>query len=388
MSNNMSISLLLRSSIENNPRSIVMTVVLGVVYFFYRYGGVRLLLLFLMKRGMNPIDTDLGQVIPEHDTLSYEQLDGHSAVTKIQAALVGIISAGDEDDDPTNTNTNSRPTITYRQGDLGTAASTHALIKVLQDESNSVRYDYLIVTAAVLTAPKFRNPTPLNEDGIEICFAIGVVGRFLLYRNATTFMNMKQQPPKTTTGTKSSSSHSSPMILNVCAAGDGKGGFDRTLVRTLATPIHFLNDVNYAVGNELMLRKLVSVNEQANNAVDDGSKFGIPITTTHPGFIATELLHDQGWWVDTLVPLLCHFIGMSAREAGRREVSKLCAIAIAAAGTKNQTQKPPKLLAMVDNYGMGRAMNDEMKQNFTDHSDWLWTLLLTIEAGESIENVL
>ena len=158
--------------------------------------------------------------------------------------------------------------IQYLQGDLGSAASTQVLIARLQQqqqESQSQsqheheheherkqRYDYVIATAAVLTAPPYRNPVPLNHDGIEKCFGIGVVGRFLLYRQAHTFMT------KTTLKSQSQSPlYSSPLIWNVCAAGDGKVGFDRTLVRALATPIHFHNDANYAIGNELMLRQFL-----------------------------------------------------------------------------------------------------------------------------------
>jgi len=368
--NSLSISFL-RSSVENNL-SIVVTVVLGSAYLFYMYGA-RPMLLSLMKLGMNPIDPYLGQVIPEHETLSYDQLHalgvlkGKSvlivggtrgigygtalAVAKAGASVVTIVGRNDkngllavakirseigiEDDDP-----KSIPNITYRKGDVGTAASTKKLVKALQDDS--VRYDYLIVTAAVLTAPKFRNPSPLNEDGIEKCFAIGVVGRFLLYRNATTFMNQSKN-----TDDDKSASLRSPMILNVCAAGDGKGGFDRTLVRKLAEPTHFLNDANYAVGNELMLRKLLSV-EQANAA--DGSRFRIPIVSTHPGFIETDLLNDQGFLVDTLVPFLCHFIGTGELESGRREVSKLCAIASGTNQKQNADVRKSKL-AMVDNFG-------------------------------------
>merc|ERR1719270_3131051 len=128
----------------------------------------------------------------------------------------------------------------------------------------------------------------------------------------------------------------SPMILNVCAAGDGKSDFDRTLVRKLAEPIHFLNDANYAVGNELMLRKLVA--EDRGNS--DGTRFHIPILTTHPGFVHTDILKDQGFLVDIMVPFLCHFVGTSELEAGRREVSKICAM------VKKQDRK---MLSLVDN---------------------------------------
>ena len=273
--------------------------------------------------------------------------------------------------------------IEYLQGDLGSAASTQVLIARLQQpqQEHKQRYDYLIVTAAVLTAPPYRNPVPLNHDGIEKCFGIGVVGRFLLYRQAHTFMTSTSTKTNTTTTLNSQSQsplYSSPLIWNVCAAGDGKAGFDRTLVRALATPIHFHNDANYAIGNELMLRQFV-LHPEPNTASSS-----IPIITSHPGFIATELLHDQGWLVALLVPILCHFIGTDVYESGRRELAKLCAISQTLA-TVPSPPLPLRGLTMVDHYGIGRTINAGMEHDMAKHGAWLWKLLLKIEEGEDIQ---
>jgi NAD(P)-dependent dehydrogenase (short-subunit alcohol dehydrogenase family) len=86
----------------------------------------------------------------------------------------------------------SSPKINFVQGDIGTVASTNELLEKLR--RGDARYDYLIVTAAIFPQPKSRNPSPLNDDGVENSFGVGLVGRFLLYRKAHTFMNH----PKTT----------------------------------------------------------------------------------------------------------------------------------------------------------------------------------------------
>ena len=65
-----------------------MTVVLGAVYLFFGYGA-RPLLLSLMKLGMNSIDTGLGQVIPEHETLLYDQLYALGVLKGTSVLIVG-----------------------------------------------------------------------------------------------------------------------------------------------------------------------------------------------------------------------------------------------------------------------------------------------------------
>ena len=151
--------------------------------------------------------------------------------------------------------------------DLGMVASTKQLIQRLktqaQQEEAQVRCDWLISTPAVLTAPQNCNPTPLNQDGIEKCFGISVVVSFMFYRQAHASMRMKPNNPNenenknpnrsndyfTATSPHPATLSSSPLISNARAVWDGKSEFDRKLVWSLATPLHFLNDTNCAVGN-------------------------------------------------------------------------------------------------------------------------------------------
>lgn len=256
----------------------------------------------------------------------------------------------------------STTNIKYLQGDIGTVASTQRLLDKLVGD-DTTRYDYLVVTAAIFPLPKSRNPSPLNVDGIEKSFAIGVVGRFLLYRKAHAFMKKPDN-----------NDNESPMILNVCASGGNMHiGFDRKLAQSLAFP-HMLNIVNFAIGNELSLHKLVQKRKTGNS---DGTPFRIPIITTHPGYLKTDLHRGQGILLDVAETIMVHFMGCTEEECGRRQVSLLCAI-----GSKEQ----PSPLTIVDNFGYGRRINSGTEYDLKEHGDWLWDLLLKLEAGKTTEH--
>ena len=179
------------------------------------------------------------------------------------------------------------------------------------------------------------------------------------------------------------------MILNVMAAGELMPGFDRKLVRSLAS-FHLFNIVNFGVGNELMLHKLVNKNNDRNNNSNDNNSnsdestatpFSIPIITTHPGFLETDLHRGQGLLMDLIETVMVRTIGCTEEECGRREVSLLCAI-----GSKRKRKhKSPSLLTIVDNFGIGRRINRQMEKDLNDHGDWLWELLVLMEAGGDLE---
>jgi len=281
------------------------------------------------------------------------EASGSKAVSKIMDELP------DDDSSPPTT-------VKYLQGDIGTVASTKDLVERLT--KGETRYDYLVVTAAIFPQPQKRNPSPLNDDGVEKSFGIAVVGRFLLYRNAHSFMT----PP-------SADNAYSPMILNVCAAGCGKlGYFNRKLVFSLGWP-HMLNIMNFAVGNELMLHKLVS--EEKGNS--DGTPFQIPIISTHPGYLKTDLHRGQGIFLDFAEGILVHFMGSTEEVCGRREVSILCAIGKKQAELSKDDSS--SMVTIVDNFGFGRLMNKYTKKDLEDHGDWLWGLLVSMEAGGNID---
>jgi hypothetical protein len=43
------------------------------------------------------------------------------------------------------------------------------------------------------------------------------------------------------------------------------------------------------------------------------------------------------------------------------------------------------LLTMVDNFGIGRLINGQMDKDLKEHGDWLWELLVLMEAGGDLE---
>ena len=378
----------------------------GAAYIFYR--SIPTLMTVVTKFQLNPPDDEIGQIVDEqhNNDITYEELaalgviKGKSALivggtrgvgfgtsmalAQAGAARVTLVGRNEVNGNKAvsrikkslqSSSSSSQCTkVTFLQGDIGTVASTKLFLKKLQHDSKSddddegIRYDYLIVTAAIFPQPKQRNPKPLNEDGVEKSFGIAVVGRFLLYHSAHTFM--KQQPTD-----RSNNNNHRTIILNVCASGGNfPRKFSRELVRSLGYS-HMFNIMNFAIGNELMLRKLV---EEDNY---DGKKFDFPIITTHPGYLKTDLHRGQGILMDIAEGVLVHFLGSTEEECGRRQVSILCALAC------NKFRRSRRsLLSMVDNFGQGRLINKNTEQDLNEHGNWLWNLLLLIETGCKIND--
>lgn len=378
----------------------------GAAYIFYR--SIPTLMTVVTKFQLNPPDDEIGQIVDEqhNNDITYEELaalgviKGKSALivggtrgvgfgtsmalAQAGAARVTLVGRNEVNGNKAvsrikkslqSSSSSSQCTkVTFLQGDIGTVASTKLFLKKLQHDSKSddddegIRYDYLIVTAAIFPQPKQRNPKPLNEDGVEKSFGIAVVGRFLLYHSAHTFM--KQQPTD-----RSNNNNHRTIILNVCASGGNfPRKFNRELVRSLGYS-HMFNIMNFAIGNELMLRKLV---EEDNY---DGKKFDLPVITTHPGYLKTDLHRGQGILMDIAEGVLIHFLGSTEEECGRRQVSILCALAC------NKFRRSRRsLLSMVDNFGQGRLINKNTEQDLNEHGNWLWNLLLLIETGCKIND--
>ena len=378
----------------------------GAAYIFYR--SIPTLMTVVTKFQLNPPDDEIGQIVDEqhNNDITYEELaalgviKGKSALivggtrgvgfgtsmalAQAGAARVTLVGRNEVNGSKAvsrikkslqSSSSSSQCTkVTFLQGDIGTVASTKLFLKKLQHDSKSddddegIRYDYLIVTAAIFPQPKQRNPKPLNEDGVEKSFGIAVVGRFLLYHSAHTFM--KQQPTD-----RSSNNNHRTIILNVCASGGNlPRKFNRELVRSLGYS-HMFNIMNFAIGNELMLRKLV---EEDNY---DGKKFDLPVITTHPGYLKTDLHRGQGILMDIAEGVLIHFLGSTEEECGRRQVSILCALAC------NKLRRSRRSsLSMVDNFGQGRLINKNTEQDLNEHGNWLWNLLLLIETGCKIND--
>lgn len=374
----------------SNNKAIVGYTALAAGGLFLFYKALPTIMTAVTKMQMNPLNEELGSLIQEKGAPSYDEIkalgiiDGKSALVvggtrgvgfgtalalaKSGASVVTVVGRSEASGSKAvskimeELGSDSKSSIHFVQGDIGTVASAKELLEKLQ--RSEIRYDYLIVSAAIFPQPKKRNPSPLNEDGIEKSFAIGVVGRFLLFRRAHSFMKAPADD----------SSHS-PMILNVLAAGTNMGSpFDRKLVRSLHG-FHLFNIVNFALGNEIILHKLTTQDGGKNS---DGTPFAIPVITTHPGFLKTDLHRGQGWLMDMGETIAVHFMGSTEEVCGRREVSILCAV-----GEKRNNAS--SLLTIVDNFGYGRLINNDMKRDVKEHGDWLLNLLVLLESGESID---
>ena len=357
----------------------------------------------LTKMQLNPMDDEVGQLIPEKDAPSYDEIisqgiiEGKSALVvggtrgvgfgtalalaKSGASMVTMVGRNEANGSKAVSRIRSElPSsltieVNFLQGDIGTVASTNDLVEKLI--IGVTRYDYLIVTAAIFPQPRSRNRAPLNDDGVEKTFGIGVVGRFLLFRKAHIFMKHPNGSDDDHDGAHS------PMILNVCAAGANMPrSFDRKLVRSLGYS-HMFNIANFAIGNELMLHKLVEVFNKGNS---DGTPFNIPVITTHPGFLRTDLHRGQGLLMDLAEFIMVHFMGCSEEECGRREVSILCAIGNKRDERRRNSVPSSSLLTIVDNFGYGRLINDRMARDLRENGDWLWELLLMMESGFKPKN--
>ncbi len=382
------------SSTKAIAASTTIAVAVGGLYLFYK--SLPTIMTTITKLQMNPLDEKLGSLIQEKGAPSYEEIkalgviEGKSALVvggtrgvgfgtalalaKSGASAITVVGRSEETGSKAvakiveDLDNDSKSSINFLQGDIGTVASTQELLKKL--EASDIRYDYLVVTAAIFPKSKRKNPTPLNSDGIEKAFAIGVLGRLLLFRAAHTFMKKPAEDPSY-----------SPMILNVMAAGTSIGfPFDRALVQSLHG-FHLFNIGNFAVGNEILLHKLTTKEDGSKGGQNsDGTPFAIPIITTHPGFLKTDLHRGQGLLMDIGEAISVHFMGSTEEVCGQREVSLLCAV-----GEKYSFEKA-SLLTIVDNFGYGRLMNNDIKRDLNEHGDWLWDLLVFMESGGSIDN--
>ena len=346
----------------------------------------------MAKIQLNPLDEEVGKLIQEKGAPSYEEIKAFDNIAGKSALVVGgtrgvgygtalalamsgasiVTLVGRSEESGSNAvskiiselggDSTPSTTINFVQGDIGTVASTNKLVEKLQ--KGGVRYDYLIVSAAIF--PQRKDPSPLNADGIEKSFGIAVVGRFLLYHKAHSFMKM---------ASSNDASHS-PMILNVLASGTKLGmPFDRGLVRSLHS-FHLLNIANFALGNEIALHKLTK-----GGTNSDGTPFVIPIVTTHPGLLKTDLHRGQGLWMDVIESIGVYFMGSTEEECGRRQVSIMNAV-----GEKRQAKMTSSLLTIVDNFGYGRRMNSGMEKDIAENGNWLWNLLLLLENGGNVKD--
>jgi NAD(P)-dependent dehydrogenase (short-subunit alcohol dehydrogenase family) len=194
--------------------------------------------------------------------------------------------------------------ISFLAGDIGSLASSHQLVADLEAASKKKRgFDYLVVTAAIF--PDWSRPHQ-QEDGIDECFFIGVVGRYIVYKNMARFMNVSDDPTK----------NENVRVLNVMASGEMPV---YTLPKDLASGKRdakslFESIMTFATGNELMLRILEE---------DVNASLGTTRVSTHPGLLKTDLHRGQGWLLDLAEFVGVMLKGISIEHCGQTQASIL-----------------------------------------------------------------
>lgn len=107
-----------------------------------------------------------------------------------EMTMMTTVSASKEEGKSSTTSSLSSPSnCNYILGDIGSVVKAKELVKKIQDHVKGTghRYDCLIQTAAIF--PNWdKNVSHHNEDSIEKCFAVAVVGRYFIYKNMDTFM--------------------------------------------------------------------------------------------------------------------------------------------------------------------------------------------------------
>ena len=258
-----------------------------------------------------------------------------------------------------------RGDVTYIKGDIGTVSASQGkfalCVSLLRHTANSSfcpvrelpalvenltasggRYDYVVVTAA--TFPDWGRPLQ-NEDGIDKCFAIAVVGRYIVYKNAHRF---------TMPGAR---------FLNVLASGERLPVelFDRSIVRDRPSSSLFENMMTFACGNEMMMEGLF---RRSSYFADSNVVFA----STHPGLLKTDLHRGQGFWFDIFETVVVAVLGRTEEDSGHHQSSVLV----------SDRLRPG--LNFVDSLGYGRIRDQNLNELIESNLDWLWNLLQSLEA--------
>mmetsp|Transcript_14266 Transcript_14266/g.22004 ORF Transcript_14266/g.22004 Transcript_14266/m.22004 type:complete len:344 (-) Transcript_14266:175-1206(-) len=232
--------------------------------------------------------------------------------------------------------------VSYITGDIGTVNTTKQLIETLG--KSPTRYDYLIVTAA--TFPNWSQSLQ-NEDGVEKCFGIAVVGRFLLYNNLHRFMN------------------SDVRVLNVLAAGTKlPKRFNKDVATGQRDPSGlFESMMTFAIGNDIMLDML-----QRHRLI---AKKDVTMVSTHPGGLKTDLHRGQGFWFDIIEGLAVMIVGISEETAGIRQTSILLS-----------DKLHLHSLSRVDFSMVGRLKYGKLVKDVEEYGEWLLEFLTNLEHGK------
>jgi len=207
-------------------------------------------------------------------------------------------------------------------------------VRALEAEAKTAgRFDYLVVTAAVF--PDWADL--LNEDGIEKGHAIGVVGRYALYRHMNLFVQEGAR------------------VLNVAASGEKEARFDRDIMTAKRNVTGLIETVlNWAGAHEMS-----QIGLQESNNFHKTTR-----VSTNPGLLGTELHDGQGWVMDIIEPIMVALIGISEEECGHRQASILASPRLHKEG-----------LTYVDEDLIGRTRSTALQEVANKHLSWLMAWL-------------
>lgn len=231
-----------------------------------------------------------------------------------------------------------------------TASSAHSLGNILAAHARDHDpFDVLVQTAAVF--PDWEGEA-LQADGIEKCFAVAVVGRFILYSRMNEFMRAGSTSPL--------------VVMNVMTGGDKPlASFHRDIVTGRRVSSSLVETMLCtSLGNDLMQLAMEGHAEDLANI--DLSQY--TRVSTHPGLLMTDLHRGQGVLFDVLEWLGVFLIGFTEEEAGLRQSSILAA---ALTG-----QIPQGQLTYVDSELWGREKSHELLEEYENHHEWLWQRIL------------
>ncbi len=245
-----------------------------------------------------------------------------------------------------SSSTSTPGSINFLQGDIGTICKAMKLIEQLSASSTS--YDFAVVSAA--TFPDWTKPLQ-NVDGLDKSFAIAVMGRFLVYRNAHRFMNKHAR------------------IINVLASGEKLPVelFDKEIASGERNVTGLLEAMmTFAVGNEIMMDGLYTYDNHY------ASKGYFTMVSTHPGLLQTDLHRGQGLLFDMLETAMTTIAGTTEEDVGVLQSSILVS-----------KQVHLNELSFVDSFGYGRVHDVKMTDMIEENSSWLWEMLTKLEKSSS-----
>eukprot|EP00008_Paramoeba_atlantica_P014198 CAMPEP_0201485626 /NCGR_PEP_ID=MMETSP0151_2-20130828/9719_1 /ASSEMBLY_ACC=CAM_ASM_000257 /TAXON_ID=200890 /ORGANISM="Paramoeba atlantica, Strain 621/1 / CCAP 1560/9" /LENGTH=297 /DNA_ID=CAMNT_0047869847 /DNA_START=555 /DNA_END=1449 /DNA_ORIENTATION=+ len=222
----------------------------------------------------------------------------------------------------------------FYQGDIGSVRTSKLLIQKLSEEED--KWDQLIVTAGVF--PDWENPR--QEDGVDKVFAIDVLGRYFLYREADKFMKK------------------SARFLDVLAPAESySGDLDREIMSgSKDVTSLFTGITQFCLAAEIML---AGVTEQFQR--------DRTVISINPGLIKTELHQGQGFLFDLLRPIIYFFMAISLEESGQRIASILASPMVHQEG-----------ITYVDNNLNARTRCPALQEMTDKHGSWLMSFLDTL----------